>query len=187
MKAAVVANIIKKTKMSKQLNNLIMKTYKLLLLSLSVIIIVSCSSKKDNSYDDVSQKVSDAQAGINKVTVAELKEIQNHNGDYKIIDCREKEEFIDGHIPGAINIPRGLLEFSSKISNRRETIYIYSQTVDRASLACPTLKLLKYRKVFLIDGGWEEWSMAFPKLIEKGDGNAGSRVAPIVEESGGCG
>ena len=164
-----------------------MKTNKLLLLLLSVIIIVGCSSKKDNSYDDVRQKVSEAQAGITKVTVTELKEILNHKGDYKIIDCREKEEFINGHIPGAINIPRGLLEFSTKISNRRETIYIYSQTVDRASLAYPTLKSLKYKKVYLIDGGWEEWIITFPEVIEKGDGNAGSKVAPKVEESGGCG
>ncbi len=173
--------------MSKQLNDLIMKTYKPLLLLLSVIIIVGCSSKKDNSYDNIGQKVSEAQAGITKVTVTELKEILDHKGEYKLIDCREKEEYIGGHIPGAINIPRGVLEFSDKISNRREIIYIYSQTIDRASLACPTLKLLKYRKVYLIDGGWEEWNKAFPELIEEGDGNEGSKPIPKVEESGGCG
>lgn len=171
----------------KQLNDLIMKTNKLIFFISISIIISGCNLKKDNHYDNISQKVSEAQAGISKVTVTELKEILNHNGEYKIIDCREKEEFIDGHIPGAINIPRGVLEFSEKISNRKETIYIYSQTVDRASLAYPTLKLLKYKKVYLVDGGWLEWNKAFPELIEKGDGNAGSIVAPKVEESGGCG
>jgi len=164
-----------------------MKTYKLLLLLLLVIIIVGCSSKKESSYDNIDQKVSEVQADITKVTVAELKEILNHKGEYKIIDCREKEEFIDGHIPGAINIPRGVLEFSEKISNRKETIYIYSQTADRASLACPTLKLLKYKKIYLIDGGWEEWNEAFPELIIEGDNGNGSKPAPKEEESGGCG
>jgi len=173
--------------MRKQLNILMMKTYKLLLILLSVIIIVSCSSKKDNSYDNIDQKVSKAQVDIIKVTVTELKEILDHKGEYKIIDCREKEEFVNGHIPGAINIPRGVLEFSSEISNRRETIYIYSQTVDRASLACPTLKLLKYKKVYLVDGGWEAWNKVFPELIEKDEGDAGDSVAPKAEESGGCG
>jgi len=164
-----------------------MKTNKLFLLLLSVLIIAGCGSKKNNSYDSVDQMLRQAQAGITKVTVADLKAIQEHQGEYKIIDCRETEEYIKGHIPGAINIPRGVLEFSNKISNRRETIYVYSQTNDRASLACPSLNLLKYNKVYLIDGGWEEWHKTFPELIEKGDGNAGSKPTPKVEESSGCG
>ena len=164
-----------------------MKTYKLLLLLLSVIIIGGCGSKKDKSYDSVSQMLSEAQVVVTKITVTDLKAVQEHKGEYMIIDCRETEEYIEGHIPGAINIPRGVLEFSSKISNRRETIYVYSQTNDRASLACPSLKLLKYNKVYLIDGGWMQWNKSFPDLMEKGDGETGNKPAPKVEESGGCG
>ena len=164
-----------------------MKTYKLLLLLLSVIIIGGCGSKKNNSYDSVIQMLSDAKANAKMLTVTDLKAIQEHKGEYQIIDCRETEEYIEGHIPGAINIPRGVLEFSDKISNRRETIYVYSQDNDRALLACPSLKLLKYNKVYLIDGGWIEWYKTFPKLIEKGDGETGNKPAPKVEESGGCG
>ena len=164
-----------------------MKIYKLFLLLLSVLIIGSCGSKKDNSYDNVDQIVSEAQSKNSKVTVGELEEILNHQGEYKIIDCRESEEYTEGHIPGAINIPRGVLEFSNKISNRRKTIYVYSQTNNRASLACPSLKLLKYNKVFLIDGGWQKWNEIFPELIEKGESNDGVKATPKVEESSGCG
>ena len=164
-----------------------MKTYKLILLLLLAAIIGSCGSKKDNSYNNVKQMVSDAQINITKITVGELEKILNHQGEYKIIDCRELEEYTEGHIPGAINIPRGVLEFSNKISNRREAIYVYSQSNSRASLACPSLKLLKYNKVFLIDGGWQKWNTEFPEHIEKGDGNDGVKAAPKVEESGGCG
>ena len=164
-----------------------MKTYKLFFLFLLVIIIGGCGAKMDNTYDDANQKVNEAQNSITKVSVDDLKTIIDNHGEIKIIDCREKEEYINGHIPGAINIPRGVLEFSSKISNRREPIYIYSQTDDRASLACPTLKLLKYDKVYLIDGGWQEWNETYPELIEEGEGGTGGKSAPKVEESGGCG
>ena len=164
-----------------------MKTYKLFVLIILVLIMGSCGSKKDNSYDNVAQMVEDAEAGITKITVNELKAILDHKGEYKIIDCREENEFLEGHIPGAINIPRGVLEFSSKISNRREAMYVYSQTVDRASLACQALLLLKYKKVYLIDGGWEEWNKVFPKLIEKDAGDVEGKEAPEAEESGGCG
>ncbi|NQT76709.1 MAG: rhodanese-like domain-containing protein [Bacteroidetes bacterium] len=164
-----------------------MKTYKLFVLVILILIMGSCGSKKDNTYDNVAQMVEDAEAGITKITVNELKAILDHSGEYKIIDCREEDEFFEGHIPGAINIPRGVLEFSSKISNRREAMYVYSQTVDRASLACQALLLLKYNKVYLIDGGWEEWNKVFPKLIEKDAGDTEAKTAPAAEESGGCG
>ena len=165
-----------------------MKTHKLLCLLLLIIIIGSCNSKKDNSYDNIEQMVSDAQADITKVRVHDLKTILDQKGEYKIIDCRETEEFIEGHIPGALNIPRGVLEFSNKISNRRESIYIYSQTNDRAALACPTLKLLTYKEVFLINGGWEEWVKTFPEIVETGSGTLDGEAPPKKEEtSGGCG
>lgn len=79
------------------------------------------------------------------------------------------------------------MEFSSRISNRRETLFVYSQTNDRAALACPALKLTKHSKVFLIEGGWEEWNNTFPEQIEEGDSETGNVAAPKVEESGGCG
>ena len=164
-----------------------MKTYKHLLLLLSVILVGSCGSKMDNSYENVGQMLSYAQTNITKVTVNELKKILDHQGEYKIIDCREVGEYTEGHIPRAINIPRGILEFSNKISNRREAIYVYSQTNNRASLACLSLKLLKYNKVYLIDGGWEGWYEIFPEFVEKGDGGQGSKPAPKAEESSGCG
>ena len=143
-----------------------MKIFKLFFLLSLVVILSSCGSEKNNSYDNVDQLVSEAQPGIAKVTVSELKEMIGHKNDYKIIDCRETEEFTEGHIPGAINIPRGVIEFSNKISNRRETIFVYSLNNDRSSLACRSLKLLKYNKVFIIDGGWQEWNTEFPEIIE---------------------
>lgn len=164
-----------------------MRIDQLFLILLTVIIISGCGSKKKNKYDSVSQMISVAQTDVDKIAVNDLKTLLNHKGDNVLIDCREKEEFIEGHIPGAINIPRGLLEFSDKISNRRETVFVYSQTNDRASLACPSLKLLKYKKVYLVDGGWLEWNKSFPSLVEEGDDEKGNKSAPKVEVSSGCG
>ncbi|OYT17531.1 MAG: hypothetical protein B7C24_02015 [Bacteroidetes bacterium 4572_77] len=163
-----------------------MKTYKILFLLIITIVMSSCGSKKDNSYESVEQLLSESQKGIEKITAEELKSILDHEGEYKIVDCREADEYIIGHIPGAVNVPRGVLEFSDKISNRRETIYIYSQTDKRATLACPTLVLLKYKRVYLVEGGWKLWNKSFPELIEEGDGEA-AKSAPVEESGGGCG
>ncbi len=164
-----------------------MKTYKILLLLLLILIIGSCDSNNNKSYDNVDQMINDSQIGISKVMTNDFKTVLDHKEGYIIIDCRETEEYSEGHIPGAINIPRGILEFSGKISNRREAIYIYSQTTDRASLAYPTLKSLKYKEVYLIDGGWEEWLKMYPEIIELGLGTSEGKTPPKKEESSGCG
>jgi rhodanese-related sulfurtransferase len=164
-----------------------MKTYKLFSVLLILVFLAACGAKMDNTYDDVKQKVSEAQNSITKVSVDDLKTIIDNHEEITIIDCREEGEYINGHIPGAINIPRGVLEFSSKVSNRRDKIYVNCRTSNRASLACQTLKLLKYKDVYLINGGWKQWHETFPDLIEEGTGEPGGKAAPKVEESGGCG
>jgi len=163
-----------------------MKAFNLIIILLLTIIIGSCNLKNDSKYDNIDQMLTDAEASITKVSINNLKEKLDHKGEYIIIDCRETAEFIEGHIPGSINIPRGVIEFSSKISNRREIIYIYSQTNDRASLAFSSLKLLKYNSIYLIDGGWEEWIKIYPEIVEKGQPTMDT-TPPKVEEAGGCG
>lgn len=164
-----------------------MKTFKLLFLLLITLLIISCNSKEEQHYANVAEMVNSKQLGIEKIAVNDLKTRLDHPANSVIIDCRESDEYIAGHIPGAISIPRGILEFSSKISNRREAIYIYSETNDRASLAYTNLKLLKYKTVFLIDLGWEEWIKTYPDLIETGSALPAGKTPAKKEESSGCG
>lgn len=53
--------------------------------------------------------VAEAKQHIDEITIAEAD--QGIRDADVVIDVREPEEFHQGHIPGAINIPRGLLEF----------------------------------------------------------------------------
>ncbi|OEC35244.1 Rhodanese-related sulfurtransferase [Pseudomonas cuatrocienegasensis] len=81
-----------------------------------------------------------------------------------LIDVREADEFHAGHIPGAINIPRGLLEF--KLSNdpalsaRDINLVLYCKNSGRSALAACTLQEMGYLKVLSIAGGFEAWSAA---------------------------
>lgn len=53
--------------------------------------------------------IAQAQAQINRVPIEKALEAVE-NADV-VLDIREPYEFNSGHIPGAVNIPRGLLEF----------------------------------------------------------------------------
>ena len=81
-----------------------------------------------------------------------------------LLDVREADEFQAGHIPGAINIPRGVLEF--KLSNdpalcaREMSIVLYCKTSGRAALAACSLQAMGYRQVQSLAGGFDAWSAA---------------------------
>ena len=87
---------------------------------------------------------------------------QIDSGSYIILDVREPNEFKQGHIPGAINIPRGLLEFkiADSIPNKDAKIIAYCKVGGRGALAAETLKILSYKNVENITGGWEAWLKA---------------------------
>ena len=121
------------------------KKYILLVLSISVLLF-SCGNIDDKSYADSDAMVKNAKSKIETIDVVDLKTIIDKDYDHVIIvDCREPDEYVTKHIKGAINVPRGMIEFSHKIDNRRNTYYIYSNTEKRAALACYALSYLKHK------------------------------------------
>jgi rhodanese-related sulfurtransferase len=79
-----------------------------------------------------------------------------------LLDVREAAEFEVGRLPGAINIPRGVLEFrigDHPLLSRRDTdILVYCKTSGRAALAALNLKRMGYTNVRSIHGGFDAWS-----------------------------
>lgn len=78
-----------------------------------------------------------------------------------LIDVREPEEFVAGHIPNAISMPRGMLEFQleshPELSNRATKIVLYCKTSGRAALAAQSLQAMGYQSVVSILGGFDAW------------------------------
>ena len=132
----------------------------------ALLYIPGCTT--DRSYDSPNQMVSYAKQEIHTISAREFREIMGRGDNFKLIDCREADEAGAGHMPGAINIPRGLLEFEiTKLYPLRGTkIYIYCETGERSALAAETLQTMKYSNVTSIEGGWNVWAKAYPDKIE---------------------
>lgn len=113
---------------------------------------------EDMTADDL---VAEAKKNITMISVEEAKALLDKGGVI-FLDCREPKEYKSGHIPGAINIPRGLLEFKigSKISEKNTPVIMYCKTGGRASLACCSIQRMGYKNVKNIDGGWKAWAKA---------------------------
>lgn len=83
-------------------------------------------------------------------------------GKARILDVREPTEYAAGHLPGAVNIPRGVLEF--KISEheafqggKSAPILLYCRTGGRSALAAHTLLKLGYEGAASLAGGYTAW------------------------------
>jgi rhodanese-related sulfurtransferase len=81
-----------------------------------------------------------------------------------LLDVRDADEYRASHIPGAVNISRGMLEFKftndPSLENRDMKIVLYCKTSGRAALSAKALKEMGYRNVQSIEGGFDAWSGA---------------------------
>lgn len=81
-----------------------------------------------------------------------------------LIDVRETDEFLAGHLPGAIHMSRGLLEFklaaNPQFQSRDLKITLYCKTSGRAALCAQSLKEMGYVNVSSIAGGFDAWQAA---------------------------
>lgn len=81
-----------------------------------------------------------------------------------IIDVREPDEYRLGHLPSAINIPRGLLEFklSSEpaLQDVARPLIVYCKTSGRAALSVVAMQSMGFRNVVSLAGGFDAWSAA---------------------------
>jgi rhodanese-related sulfurtransferase len=83
-------------------------------------------------------------------------------GQALVLDVREPEEYTAGCLPGAVNIPRGVLEFRidghPSFQGRKDAeILVYCQTGGRSALATETLQKLGYEKPVSLAGGFKTW------------------------------
>lgn len=103
--------------------------------------------------------VLEAKAQIKEVTTADA---QAQMTKRTIIDVREYNEFAAGHLPGAINIPRGVLEFQigtvGDCADKSKPYLIYCRTSGRAALSTVQLQRIGYTDLVSMAGGFEAWA-----------------------------
>lgn len=82
--------------------------------------------------------------------------------DFLVLDVREPQEVLYGFLPGAINVPRGTIEFrvadDERFEDQAQAILVYSGDGKRSVLAALTLSQLGYSDVQSLAGGIERWS-----------------------------
>lgn len=78
-------------------------------------------------------------------------------GEVNIVDVRAAEDYADGHIPGAINLPKDRWSTLSGLrKDKTNVLYCYSMVCHLAATAAVEFSGKGY-PVMELDGGWRWW------------------------------
>ena len=131
------------------------------------------STQKTDQQLSASQMVAQARTTIPEITITQAREELDQGQARLLLDVREPAEWEQGHIPGALLAPRGMLEWyadpttpyaKAELTTKRDgRIIVACASGGRSALATETLKKMGYPNVVNMAGGFNAWSkQGFP-------------------------
>ncbi len=106
-----------------------------------------------------SEMVTEARTQVKEITVEELQ--KEDMSSLILIDVREPSEYEAGHVKGAINIPRGVIEMELDLnpnySNRSHSLVLMCKSGGRSALAAVSIEKLGFNQVSSLMGGFQAW------------------------------
>lgn len=93
---------------------------------------------------------------MKRMTTQEVQEYLKNNKNVSLIDVRETEEVKAGKIPGAVNIPLGLIEFRLQDIDKSQEHIMVCRSGGRSGKAANLLENQGYN-VINMDGGMLDW------------------------------
>jgi adenylyltransferase/sulfurtransferase len=106
--------------------------------------------------------MAEARQRVPEWTPDDVRQRLSNGGGYTLIDVREKEEYREGHLAGALSVPRGFLDMriEETVPDRDAPLVLYCAGGTRSLLAGRTLMELGYTNVVSMSGGFGGWKGA---------------------------
>ncbi len=112
-----------------------------------------------NTFKDLMDQ---ARRVVPEWSVDQVKEHFAQGSNAVLLDVREKDEFREGHLDGAVSVPRGFLEIriEQEVTDKSRPIVAYCAGGTRSLLAARQLKEMGYENVVSMSGGYAAWKNA---------------------------
>ena len=122
------------------------KIKRLLPFVLSLMLLSSCGTPGSSS------------SGYRQISMDEAVKMMRDEKDYIILDVRRPDEYAEGHIPGAINVPNEEISTAeiSKLPDKSQLILVYCRSGRRSKEAAGKLVKLGYTNIVEF-GGILDW------------------------------
>ena len=107
------------------------------------------------SYRELLQQV---KGEIDEVDAGRASQLRDTDSPI-FVDVRERNEWDEGHIPGALHVPRSHLEsrIEQAVPDRDATVILYCASGSRSAFAAKALEELGYENAISLSGGFTEW------------------------------
>ena len=118
------------------------------------------------SFQDI---MAEARKEIPEVSAQQVNELLKNNGNSPVLlDVRESDEWRQGHLEGALPLPRGFLEIKveSAVPNKETPIIAYCAGGVRSLLAAKAIKEMGYQNVSSMAGGYAAWKNGGFKWVQ---------------------
>jgi len=107
------------------------------------------------TYRDLLQQI---KGEITEVDASRARDSISESGA-AVVDVREREEWDEGHLPGAVHVPRGNLEsrIEAAVPDKSRPVVLYCASGNRSAFAAKSLEELGYENVVSLAGGFTDW------------------------------
>lgn len=104
----------------------------------------------------------EAREAVTEVTVDDVKARLENGQRPVLLDVREREEYREGHLEGALALPRGFMEMrvEEAVPDKSAPVVAYCAGGVRSLIAARTLKEMGYTDVSSMAGGYTAWKNA---------------------------
>ncbi|HEY7208186.1 MAG TPA: molybdopterin-synthase adenylyltransferase MoeB [Gaiellaceae bacterium] len=142
------------------------------------------------TYRELLQQV---KSEIEEIDAREAQEQLDGEQPPLFLDVRERDEWVEGFVPGAVHVPRGNLEsrVEQVAPDRSREIVVYCAGGSRSAFAAKSLGELGYENVSSLAGGFTDWKrnghpIDLPRVLEDDKRRRYSRhlLIPEVGEAG---
>jgi molybdopterin/thiamine biosynthesis adenylyltransferase/rhodanese-related sulfurtransferase len=100
-----------------------------------------------------------ARAEIDEISTPEAHALSESDDPPLFVDIRPRDEWDEGHLPGAVHLPRNNLESRAEavLGDRARRLVVYCESGPRSAFATRTLLELGYENAANLAGGFADW------------------------------
>lgn len=128
--------------------------------ALSLLLLAgACSSGSPKEERPTQEMMAAAKPDVHQIGALQLARMMD-NGDVAVIDVRTAEEFAEGHIKGALNMPLDSFDPDEVMALEADDVVLYCRSDRRSNMAAAQLSDATGEPVTHLDGGIVAWQEA---------------------------
>jgi phage shock protein E len=89
-----------------------------------------------------------------------VEHLSKHPQHLFVLDVRTPQEYAEGHVPGAVNVPHDQLASRLDEVPKDRDVVVYCRSGRRSDLAADVLAEHGYQRVFRLEGDMQKWLAA---------------------------